>query len=72
MRIIYAGKVHPNDSGGEEIIQRICRSIGELGSEVKLVYLENYDMNLARILTAGVDVWVNTPLAPMEASGTWG
>jgi len=64
--------VHPNDSGGEEIIQRICRSIGELGSEVKLVYLENYDMNLARILAAGVDVWVNTPLAPMEASGTWG
>jgi len=72
LQIIYGGKAHPNDQAGKEIIQHIWRAGESLGADVKLVYLENYDMRLGKLMTAGVDVWMNTPLPPMEASGTSG
>lgn len=72
LQIVYGGKAHPNDSGGKEIIQRILRAADALRPEVSVVYLANYDLGVARLLTAGVDLWVNTPRPPLEASGTSG
>ncbi len=72
LQIVFAGKAHPNDAGGKEIVQRILRLRGALGASVTIVYLENYDMGIAQRVTAGVDVWLNTPLPPLEASGTSG
>jgi starch phosphorylase len=71
-QIIYAGKAHPKDKQGKELIQRIFQSIKALNSDVKIAYLENYDIQLGKLMTSGVDVWVNTPMPPMEASGTSG
>lgn len=72
LQIVYAGKAHPNDYGGKELIRRVVQAMTTLGSDVKGVYLPNYDMELAAMITSGVDVWLNTPQAPMEASGTSG
>jgi len=72
LQIIYGGKAHPKDDGGKRIIQQVIAARDSLGPDVRLVYLENYDWELGGILTAGVDVWLNTPLPPMEASGTSG
>ena len=72
LQVIYAGKAHPLDEAGKQIIQQIIRAIDSLRPEVKIVYLENYDWDLARLLVAGVDVWLNTPQPPLEASGTSG
>ncbi|MBN1765854.1 MAG: alpha-glucan family phosphorylase [Sedimentisphaerales bacterium] len=72
LQILYAGKAHPNDQKGKELIQRIYKAREALLPEIKLVYLPNYDIKLGKMLTAGVDVWVNTPKPPMEASGTSG
>ena len=72
MQIIYGGKAHPRDDAGKRVIQQIVQARDSLGPEVRIVFLENYDWELARILTAGVDVWLNTPQPPMEASGTSG
>src|SRR5207247_8061847 len=72
LQIIYAGKAHPHDQSGKELIQRIVQAHSALEPEVKLVYLENYDIQMGRLLTAGVDVWLNTPQPPLEASGTSG
>jgi starch phosphorylase len=71
-QIIYAGKAHPKDTQGKELIQRIFQSIKALNSDVRIAYLENYDIQLGKLMTSGVDVWVNTPMPPMEASGTSG
>ena len=71
-QVIYAGKAHPNDSEGKEFIQRIVQVRDALKPAVPIVYLENYDMEMAKLLTAGVDVWLNTPQPPLEASGTSG
>ncbi len=71
-QIIYGGKAHPQDQGGKQVIQRIFQFKETLRNEIKIAYLENYDMNLGRLMTAGVDVWVNTPQPPLEASGTSG
>ena len=71
-QIVYAGKAHPKDKQGQELIQRIFNAIKALGSDIKVAYLENYDIELGKLLTSGVDVWVNTPMPPMEASGTSG
>jgi glycogen phosphorylase len=71
-QIIYAGKAHPKDRGGKELIQRIFQATKALKEDVKVIYLENYDIELAKLITSGVDIWVNTPLPPMEASGTSG
>jgi glycogen phosphorylase len=71
-QVVYAGKAHPRDDAGKEIIQRIIAESASLKNSVKIVYLQNYDMQLAKLLTSGVDLWLNTPQSPMEASGTSG
>jgi glycogen phosphorylase len=71
-QVIYSGKAHPKDEGGKAIIRRIFQLSEKIRDRVKIVYLENYDMDLARALCAGVDVWLNTPERPLEASGTSG
>lgn len=72
LQIIFAGKAHPRDDAGKKIIQDIFQSRDTLRPEVLIVYLENYDWELGRTLTSGVDLWLNTPQPPMEASGTSG
>jgi starch phosphorylase len=72
IQLIYAGKAHPRDEGGKTIIRRIFEAGAALGDDARVVYLENYDMALGRLLCSGVDVWLNTPLRPQEASGTSG
>jgi len=72
LQIIYAGKAHPHDQQSKELIQRIFQARQSLKDAVKVVYLENYDMELGKLLTSGVDLWLNTPLRPLEASGTSG
>jgi len=72
MQIIYGGKAHPSDDAGKRVIQQIVQARDSLGPDVRIVYLENYDWELGCHLTAGVDVWLNTPLPPMEASDTSG
>ncbi|MBU4526525.1 MAG: alpha-glucan family phosphorylase [Desulfomicrobium sp.] len=72
IQIVYSGKAHPRDSGGKELIKRIFSAKNDLKHDIKVVYLENYNMTLGAIMTAGVDIWLNTPEPPMEASGTSG
>ena len=71
-QIVIAGKAHPRDEGGKRIIQSLHRYKTELAPHIPIVFLPNYDMDLARPLTSGSDVWLNTPLPPLEASGTSG
>ncbi len=71
-QMIFAGKAHPNDTGGKDLIRQIHDYATKLKDEIDIVYLENYNMETAAKLTSGVDVWLNTPLPPMEASGTSG
>ncbi len=70
LQILFAGKAHPDDQGGKEVIRRILESAAAWPSQV--VFLEDYDMQLGAALTRGCDVWLNTPRRPMEASGTSG
>ncbi|MCL6582877.1 MAG: alpha-glucan family phosphorylase [bacterium] len=72
LQIIYGGKAHPHDEGGKALIRRIFEAANALRGIVPVVYLEEYDMALARLMCAGVDLWVNTPKRPQEASGTSG
>ena len=72
IQFVFAGKAHPRDRDGKLLIQRIIRTARSLAGEVPVVYLPNYDASLCRRMTAGVDVWLNTPQPPMEASGTSG
>ncbi len=72
IQFIFAGKAHPRDTNGKELIKEIFDFKKDLKEEVKIVYVENYDMQIAAKLTSGVDVWLNTPMPPMEASGTSG
>jgi len=73
LQIIYAGKAHPQDEPGKALIQQVVADAARLSNDMlRVVYLENYDWKLGAILTAGVDVWVNTPRRPYEASGTSG
>ncbi|MEM2111761.1 MAG: alpha-glucan family phosphorylase, partial [Candidatus Bathyarchaeia archaeon] len=72
IQLIFAGKAHPRDESGKRLIKEIFGYIEMLKNEMKIVYLENYDMDLAAKLVSGVDVWLNTPSRPMEASGTSG
>lgn len=68
IQFVFAGKAHPQDQEGKEMIRRIHA----MRRQLSVAYVANYDMTLARLLCAGVDVWLNTPLPPMEASGTSG
>jgi starch phosphorylase len=72
LQIIYAGKSHPKDEPGKEIIKNIFQARDYLKGAVEIVFLENYNMDLGALITAGVDVWLNTPKPPLEASGTSG
>lgn len=72
IQIIYAGKAHPKDNIGKELIQGIFSSIERLKGKIKIAFVENYNMEIALKLVSGVDVWLNTPLRPLEASGTSG
>jgi starch phosphorylase len=72
VQIIFAGKAHPADEPGKMLIQEVYRKVKLSESGGRLVFLEDYDMNLARYLVQGVDVWMNTPRRPNEASGTSG
>jgi glycogen phosphorylase len=72
VQIIFAGKAHPADEPGKLLIQEVYRVVKKAENGGRLVFLEDYDMNLARYLVQGVDVWLNTPRRPHEASGTSG
>ena len=72
VQIIFAGKSHPADEPGKLLIQEVYRAVKRAENGGRLVFLEDYDMNLARYLVQGVDVWLNTPRRPNEASGTSG
>ena len=72
VQMIFAGKAHPKDTDGKNFIKEIIRISKEAGFSDKLVFLENYDIDVARYLVQGCDVWLNTPRRPMEASGTSG
>ena len=72
IQVIFSGKAHPKDHEGKEIIRQIVSKSKAMFGKVKIIYLENYNMWLGRMITSGVDVWLNTPLRPNEASGTSG
>jgi len=72
IQFIFAGKAHPADDEGKKLIQQLVQFAEDNGVQDRLVFLENYDIGMARSLTQGVDVWLNTPRRPQEASGTSG
>jgi glycogen phosphorylase len=72
LQIVYAGKAHPQDEAGKEQIQRVFHARELLRDKIKIAYLTNYSMEIGKLMTGGVDVWLNTPQPPMEASGTSG
>jgi starch phosphorylase len=73
LQILYAGKAHPQDEPGKALIREVIEEAARLSNDLlRIVYLENYDWDLGALMTAGVDVWVNTPKRPYEASGTSG
>ena len=71
-QLIFAGKAHPKDDDGKRLIQRIIELGRKLAPDVPVAYLPNYDQNIGQLMTSGVDVWLNTPQPPLEASGTSG
>ncbi|HEX2675858.1 MAG TPA: alpha-glucan family phosphorylase [Polyangiales bacterium] len=71
-QLVLAGKAHPHDDAGKQLIELLHQHMRELAPAIPIVYLPNYDMAIAAALVAGVDVWLNTPLPPQEASGTSG
>jgi starch phosphorylase len=72
LQLVFAGKAHPRDISGKEAIKQIFWHKEDLKNEIKIAYIENYDMSVSAKMTSGVDVWLNTPYPPMEASGTSG
>jgi starch phosphorylase len=72
VQIIFAGKAHPADEPGKLLIQKVYRAAKDYRFCGRIVFLEDYDLNIARLMVQGVDVWMNTPLRPNEASGTSG
>ena len=72
IQLVYAGKAHPRDDGGKKIIRQVFDGAASLADSIRSVYVENYDMHWGRLITSGVDVWLNTPMRPQEASGTSG
>jgi starch phosphorylase len=72
LQVICAGKAHPRDEGGKALIRRIFGAATALRDVIPVVYLEEYDIGLAKYLCSGVDLWLNTPQKPLEASGTSG
>jgi starch phosphorylase len=72
LQIVFAGKAHPKDFMGKHLIEEVNGLKEKLKNTMKIAYLENYNLDMAAMLTSGVDVWLNTPLPPYEASGTSG
>jgi glycogen phosphorylase len=72
VQIVFGGKAHPNDAGGQDLIRRIHHAAASLAGQVTVVYVENYEMEIAGQIVAGVDLWLNNPMKPLEASGTSG
>lgn len=72
IQLIYGGKAHQRDAAGKEAIREIFKAAATLGDDLPVVYLDNYDMGLGALMTSGTDLWLNTPLRPLEASGTSG
>ena len=72
IQFIFSGKAHPQDGMGKDLIKKIITASKWLEGKIKVVYLENYDKELAKLLVSGVDLWLNTPCKPQEASGTSG
>jgi starch phosphorylase len=72
IQLIFGGKAHPRDEGGKALIKQIYAAAEALPASVRVVYLENYEMDIAHLMTSGVDLWLNTPTKPLEASGTSG
>ncbi len=73
LQLVFAGKAHPQDSGGKALIKKVFDTAARLGPErIRIAYLPEYDMDMGRLMTAGSDLWLNTPLPPLEASGTSG
>ena len=72
IQMVFAGKAHPRDIEGKRLIKEIHNYADKLKDQIKIAYLEDYNMEVAGKLTSGVDVWLNTPIPPMEASGTSG
>ena len=72
LQFIFAGKAHPKDEGGKRLIEQILGISRQVKKEIPIVYLENYDLEMAKLLVSGVDLWLNTPERPLEASGTSG
>ncbi|WP_224959583.1 alpha-glucan family phosphorylase [Geomonas subterranea] len=72
VQIVFAGKAHPADHQGKELIRQIVQLAQQEGFRRRIIFLEDYDISVARRLVQGVDIWLNTPLRPQEASGTSG
>ena len=72
VQFVFAGKSHPHDDGGKTLLQKIRKASKDLKDNVTIVFMDNYNMEIASLLTQGVDVWLNTPMRPREASGTSG
>jgi glycogen phosphorylase len=72
IQFVFAGKAHPQDWPGKDLIKKIVNLSHQLKNEIKIVYLQNYDIELAKMFVSGVDLWLNTPRKPLEASGTSG
>ena len=72
LQLVYGGKAHPRDEGGKNLIRRVFAAAGSLADVIRTVYVENYDMRWGKLITSGVDLWLNTPMRPQEASGTSG
>jgi starch phosphorylase len=72
VQLIIAGKAHPADEEGKKLLQRVATAAEDLDTRLRLVFVEDYDISVATVLVAGVDVWLNNPLRPMEACGTSG
>jgi starch phosphorylase len=72
IQVIFSGKAHPRDQGGKELIKRIFQAKQELKDDIRIAYIKDYNMALGTLMTSGVDIWLNTPEPPMEASGTSG
>lgn len=72
LQFVYAGKAHPRDEAGKQLIRQVVGAARDLADAVTVVFVEGYSMELSRVLCGGVDVWCNTPVRPHEASGTSG
>lgn len=72
LQFVFGGKAHPKDEEGKKVIQRIIQQVEKMSGEIDLVYLENYNMDIASKFIPGVDIWLNNPMRPLEASGTSG